>query len=173
MAKAALLRKAGEAIGLGGRLKAAISGSSKLDPKVMDYVMTFAPDIVFGGMAAAQTPGDGIDKLIAGGAQAIGGGLGGVGLTALTGNTGKYRFFTDMAGGYGGDIAGMFIGDNLMRGKDALSGGKGQTPYEKMGEQQQEQYAQALRQQILTEYGLVPGTREQYAVDPTTGMGVY
>ena len=77
-----------------------------------------------------------------------------------------------MAGGYGGDMAGMLIGDNLMKGKDKLMGGKGQTPYEKMSEQQQEEYGRMLRQQILTEYGLVPGTREQYAVDPTTGMGV-
>ena len=113
-----------------------------------------------------------MDKLIAGASQAIGGGLGGVGLTALTGNTGKYRFFTDMAGGYGGDMAGMLIGDNLMRGKDALTGGKGETPYERMGTKQQEEFANVLRQQILTEYGLVPGTREQYARDPYTGMGV-
>ena len=72
----------------------------------------------------------------------------------------------------GGDMAGYAIGENLMRGKDALSGGKGQTPYEKMSTQQQEDYAKMLRQQILTEYGIVPGTREQYAMDPNTGMGV-
>ena len=172
MAKAALLRKAGDAFGLGGRLKAAISGSSKLDPKIVDYVTTFGPDVFFGGLSALQTPGDAGDKLIAGASQAIGGGLGGVGLTALTGNTGKYRILTDMAGSVGGDFAGMFVGDNIMRGKDMLMGGKGQTPYEKMSEEQQREYANVLRRQILTEYGLVPGTREQYAVDPSTGMGV-
>jgi len=168
----ALFRKAADVIGLGGRLRAAISGSSKLDPKMVDYLTTFAPDILFGGLAAVQTPGDAGDKLIAGASQAIGGGLGGVGLTALTGNTGKYRLLTDMAGSIGGDMAGMAVGDNLMRGKDLVTGGSGQTPYEKMSEQQQREYANVLRQQILTEYGLVPGTREQYAMDPTTGMGV-
>ena len=166
MAKVGLLRKAGDA------LKSAISGGADLDPKFMDYVMTFGPDVFFGGLAATQTPGDAGDKLIAGASQAIGGGLGGVGLSAVTGNTGKYRFLTDMAGSSGGDMAGVAIGDNLMRGKDALAGGKGLTPYEKMSTDQQEMLAQQLRQQILTEYGIVPGTREQYAQDPTTGMGV-
>ena len=172
MAKAQLIRKAGEALGIGGRLKAAISGSPQLDPKIMDYVMTFGPDVLFGGFAAAQTPGDAVDKLIAGGSQAIGGGLGGVGLSAVTGNTGKYRFLTDLGGSIVGDMAGMAVGDNILRGKDAISGGEGQTPYEKMGTEQQEAFAKQLRQQILTEYGIVPGTREQYAMDPTTGMGV-
>ena len=166
MAKAKLLRMAGD------RLKAALSGSKKIDPKMSDYLMTFAPDVLFGGFAAAQTPGDIGDKLIAGTTQAIGGGLGGVGLTALTGNTGKYRLLTDMAGSIGGDMAGMAVGDNLMRAKDSFSGGKGQTPYEKMSVDQQEQFAAALRNQILTEYGIIPGTREQYAMDPTTGLGV-
>lgn len=172
MARAKLLRKAGEALGIGGRLKAAISGDSKLNPAIMDYVMTFGPDVFFGGLAAAQTPGDAGDKLIAGASQAIGGGLGGVGLTALTGNTGKYRFLTDMAGSVGGDFAGLAVGDQVMKGKDLLMGGKGQTPYERMGETQQREYANVLRNQILNEYGLIPGTREQYAMDPSTGMGV-
>ena len=172
MAKAKILRKAGEAIGLGGRLKAAIGGSSELNPQVMDYVMTLGPDVLFGGFAAAQTPGDAGDKLIAGVSQAIGGGLGGVGLTALTGNTGKYRFATDLGGSIVGDMAGMAVGDNLLRAKDKIGGGQGQTPYERMSTQQQEEFAKMLRQQILTEYGIVPGTREQYAMDPSTGMGV-
>ena len=176
MAKARLLRKAGEEVGkklgIGGRLKAAISGDPLKNPELVDYLGTFGFDILFGGLAAAQTPGDAGDKLIAGASQAIGGGLGGVGLSALTGNTGKYRFLTDMAGSVGGDFAGMAVGDNLMKGKDLLMGGKGQTPYEKMSDEQQREYANVLRQQILAEYGLVPGTREQYAMDPSTGMGV-
>ena len=165
---------AGEALGLGGRLKAAITGDPNKKVDLADLAGTFGFDILFGAMSAAQTPGDAVDKLIAGGSQAIGGGLGGVGLTAAIGpkRLGKYRFLSDMAGSVGGDMAGYAIGENLMRGKDALSGGKGQTPYEKMSTQQQEDYAKMLRQQILTEYGLVPGTREQYAMDPNTGMGV-
>ena len=174
MAKAQILRKAGDALGLGGRLKAAITGDAKKKIELGDLAGTFGFDILFGGLAAAQTPGDAMDKLIAGGSQAIGGGLGGVALTAAVGpqRLGKYRFLTDMAGSVGGDMAGYAAGENLMRGKDMLSGGQGQTPWEKMSSQQQEEYGKMLRQQILTEYGIVPGTREQYAMDPTTGMGV-
>ena len=51
-------------------------------------------------------------------------------------------------------------------------GGEGMTPFERMGAEQQKQFAQDLEQQFLAQYGmLVPGTREQY-LDPTTGMGV-
>ena len=177
MAKAQIARKAGQAIaknfgGIGGRLKAAISGDPLKNPDLVDYLGTFGFDILFGGLSAAQTPGDLGDKLIAGTTQAIGGGLGGVGLSAVTGNTGKYRFLTDMAGSIGGDFAGMAVGDNMMKIKDKLSGGEGKTPYERMNAEQQKEFADQLRKQILFEYGLVPGTREQYAVDPSTGMGV-
>lgn len=174
MAKTQILRKAGEALGLGGRLKAAITGDPNKKVDLADLAGTFGFDLLFGGLAAAQTPGDAGDKLIAGASQAIGGGLGGVALTAAVGpqRLGKYRFLTDMAGSVGGDFAGLAVGDQLMKGKDLMMGGKGQTPYERMSNQQQEEYANVLRQQILTEYGIVPGTREQYAMDPTTGMGV-
>jgi hypothetical protein len=174
MAKTQILRKAGEALGIGGRLKAAITGDPTKKIDLADLAGTFGFDLLFGGLAAAQTPGDIGDKLIAGGAQAIGGGLGGVALTAAVGpqRLGKYRFLTDMAGSVGGDFAGLAVGDQVMKGKDLMMGGKGQTPYERMSTQQQEEYAKMLRQQILTEYGIVPGTREQYAMDPSTGMGV-
>ena len=126
-----------------------------------------APDAIFGVMAGAMTPGDLGDKIIAGGGQAIGGGLGGLGLSKLgskVGIGGMGSMGLDMAGSFGGDYAGMFAADQLMKGKDKLSGGKGQTPWEKMGEQQQQEQADQLRQQILWQYGLVPGTREQFAV---------
>ena len=170
----AVKRLAGEALGLGGRLKAAITGDPTKKVDLADLAGTFGFDLLFGGLAAAQTPGDIGDKLIAGGTQVIGGGLGGVGLTAAIGpqRLGKYRLLTDMAGSVAGDYAGVAVGDTLTRGKDLMTGGQGQTPWEKMSSQQQEEYGKMLRQQILTEYGIVPGTREQYAVDPTTGMGV-
>ena len=38
-----------------------------------------APDAIFGGMAAMQTPGDLGDKLIAGTSTAVGGAVGGIG----------------------------------------------------------------------------------------------
>ena len=60
----------------------------------------------------------------------------------------------------------MAVGDNLMRGKDLVMGGKGQTAWERMGEAEQAAYAEELKGQILAQYGLLPGTREQYAQQP-------
>ena len=77
----------------------------------------------------------------------------------------------ELVGGFGGDYLGMMAGDTLARGKDKLMGGEGLTAWERMGAEQQTQYAQQLEQQILSQYGLIPGTREQYA-DPSTGYGV-
>jgi hypothetical protein len=77
-----------------------------------------------------------------------------------------------MGGSYAGDFGGMMIGDNAQRIKDKMMGGEGLTPWERMGAEQQAQFAQELEQQIMAQYGIIPGTREQYAVDPTTGYGV-
>lgn len=140
------------------------------------------PDVGFGVLAGVQTPGDLGDKLIAGGAQAAGGVLGGIttggAVKSVLGRTKmnpKYvsgvSDLADMIGSYGGDFAGMMVGDNIQRGKDILMGGQGFTPYERMSIEEQERYAELLKQQILAQYGLIPGTREQY-VNPSTGMGV-
>ena len=56
-----------------------------------------------------------------------------------------------MAGSFGGDYAGMFAGDAIMRGKDKLFGGEGLNPYERMGKQQQEEYAKQIEQDTLNE----------------------
>ena len=122
-----------------------------------------APDLMFGGLAAATTPGDLGDKLIAGGASAIGGGLGGIALGRAGqrfGNTAG--FLADTAGSIGGDYAGMMVGDSLQRGKDSLMGGAGQTAYERMSAEQQAAFAEQIRQQTLAGIGLVPGVRDQY-----------
>ena len=122
-----------------------------------------APDAIFGTMAAVQTPGDWMDKAIAGGSSFAGGGLGGLVLSKAGMGHPGLSYGLDMAGSIGGDYAGMAVGDQLMRGKDKVTGGKGETPWEKMGAEQQEQMRNELEQQILWQYGLVPGTREQYA----------
>jgi len=43
-------------------------------------------------------------------------------------------------------------------------GGRGLTPYERLSEQDREQFAQAIQRQMLAQYGAIPGTREQYSV---------
>ena len=136
----------------------------------VDRVMTFAPDLVFGGLTALSTPGDLGDKAIAGGSDAVLSSLGGIGLTAAIGpqRLGKYRILSDFAGGTAGSFAGMAVGDNLMRAKDSLAGGKGQTPFERLSEKEREIYEQNL----LAQYGLGGYNLTQY--DPffqANGLG--
>ena len=167
-----MLRLAGSALKNTGKFLVQNMGNN-----AGEIALRVVPDVGFGVLAAAQTPGDFGDKLIAGGSQALGGVLGGVGtvgaLRRVPGlaDKGALLNLADMAGSIGGDFAGMAVGDNLMRGKDMVMGGAGQTPWERMSTQQQAEYAKQLEQQILAQYGLLPGTREQFA-DPTTGMGV-
>jgi hypothetical protein len=122
-----------------------------------------APDLMFGGLAAATTPGDIGDKLIAGSASAVGGGLGGIALGRAAQRYGDTAsMVADMAGSIGGDYAGMMAGDTLQRGKDRLMGGAGQTAYERMSAQQQKQFAEQIREQTLSGAGLIPGIQDRY-----------
>ena len=122
-----------------------------------------APDLMFGGLAAATTPGDIGDKLIAGSASAVGGGLGGIALGRAAQKYGDTAsMVADMAGSIGGDYAGMMVGDTLQRGKDRVMGGTGQTAYERMSAQQQAQFAEQIRRQTMAGAGLVPGVRDEF-----------
>lgn len=128
-----------------------------------------APDLMFGGLAAATTPGDIGDKLIAGSASAVGGGLGGIALGRAAGRFGDTAgLLADMAGSIGGDYAGMAVGDTLQRGKDRVMGGSGQTAYERMSAQQQAEFAEQIRRQTMAGAGLVPGVQDRYF--DNTGM---
>jgi hypothetical protein len=126
----------------------------------------FAPDALFGVLAATQTPGDAIDKGAAFLGSTLGGGLGGAGVTALTG--GRLKQVGELIGGLGGDYVGQMGGDTIQRLKDKLTGGEGLTAYERLSSDQQKEFAQQLQAQILAQYGLLPGTREQYAVIPSS-----
>ena len=129
-----------------------------------------APDAIFGGVAALQTPGDIGDKLIAGGASAIGGGLGGLALGRAASRFGEgASIAADFGGSILGDMGGMAVGDALLRGKDKLGGGSGQTPYERMSTQQQAEFAEQIRRQTLAGAGLVPGVRDQFMYE--NGLG--
>ena len=128
-----------------------------------------APDAIFGGVAALQTPGDVGDKLIAGTTSAIGGGLGGLALGRAAQRFGDGAgMAADFGGSIIGDMGGMAVGDTLQRGKDKLFGGTGQTAYERMSAEQQAQFAAEIRRQTLAGAGLVPGVQERYF--DNTGM---
>lgn len=149
MAKA---RLAGKAYDLLKYLTKGLETNGKLD--MAQVGMRVVPDAVFGGLAALQTPGDLGDKVIAGTSSALGGTLGGLALGGLTRNP-LGSLALDTVGSLGGDQLGYMAGDALMRAKDKLGGGKGQTPYERLGEKEQRIMAERMRRQILTEYGLL------------------
>ena len=165
------LRIAGNALkGLSGGAKNLLFGN--MGKKEIAKRLAF--DAFFGGMSAVQTPGDLVDKLIAGGSTFAGGGLTGLaagGIARSIPKLSKLEGAADLVGSFGGDYLGMMAGDQLQRGKDVLMGGQGRTAWERMSAEQQAQYAEELEQQIMAQYGIIPGTREQYA-DPTTGYGV-
>lgn len=153
------------AAGLGKYLTKGLTKQGKLD--YGQVAGRFIPDLVFGGLAAAQTPGDMTDKLIAFGSTAIPSSLGGLAAAGVAKNPyGLTAGLLDQAGSIAADYASFPAGEALMRAKDKLSGGKGQTPYERLSAQDQKIFEERLRRQIMAQYGLLPGTREQYA-----GMG--
>ena len=155
-----------------GALKSGLFG--KMGAK--DIAYRLAPDALFGAYAGAMTPGDLGDKLIAGTTQAVGGGLGGLATGRLAGALGapdSVGLLADLGGSFGGDFAGMAVGDTLQRGKDKLMGGKGQTAFERMSDEQQRNFAQQIQNETLANLGInsgyMPGVRDQYLAE--LGLG--
>lgn len=158
-----LRRAAGAALGIG---KSLFKGMGPTE-----IVGRLAPDVFFGALEGLNTPGDLGDKIIAGSGAAIGGGVGGLALGKLGGNN-PVGFLLDMGGSVGGDMIGRMGSDTILRAKDSVSGGKGQTPFEKLNEQQMQELIQSGKMQALAELGLLPSSAQQALVDPYTGMGV-
>ena len=132
------------------------------------------PEVLFGGVEMAMTPGDIGDKLIAGGSTVVGGGLGGLALGRLGGTNQAAARLLDMAGSIGGDMGGRVVAEKLQQGKDLAMGGKGQTPYEKLSEQDRQALENMIRQdqtgKLLAELGLLPGSTQSYLYD-NQGIG--
>ena len=128
-------------------------------------------DALGGLMAAAYTPGDLGDKLIAGTASTIGGAGGGLILGKLGAGNPMLGTALDFAGSIGGDMAASVLGEQVMKGKSALQGEGFRSPYEKLSDKQQSELAQAVRADVLRQYGLIAPSAVSYA-DPSTGMGV-
>ena len=91
-----------------------------------DILMTVAPDLLFGGFAAATTEGDIVDKALAGAGSAVGGVAGGLGLRGAFGpKSGLGVLGTEMIGGMVGDQVGYGAANALIRAKNG-----GMTPKE-------------------------------------------
>ena len=157
-------------ISMAGRLAKYLTKGLKNPAGKIDYgqaASRLGLDMAYGGLSAFQTPGDLGDKLIAFGGTALPGTIGGLSISGLARNPyGLTANLLDQVGSVAADYASYPVSQQLMRAKDKLSGGKGQTPYERMGDQDRAIYEEQLRRQIMAQYGLLPGSREQYA-----GMG--
>ena len=115
-----------------------------------DIAMTVAPDLLFGGFAAATTEGDLVDKALAGAGSAVGGVAGGVGLRGVLGpKSGLGILGTELVGGMVGDQIGYGAAESLIRAKHG-----GMTPAEQRMAAADEAYKQQLYDQFLAEQGL-------------------
>jgi len=160
--KLAAALTAAKGLGTAGGVRGAAVGGTRMAGRALgglwkhsgttniERTLRLGPDLVFGGMAAANTPGDFGDKLIAGGTQAIGSiGLG-LGASKLPGVRGtQLEGLADMSGSIAGDFGGMYLGDALLRAK-----GGGTTPWEKMQMEGNEQMRRELEQQVMAQYGV-------------------
>tara|TARA_B100000035_G_scaffold147056_1_gene125343 strand:+ start:313 stop:912 length:600 start_codon:yes stop_codon:yes gene_type:complete len=115
-----------------------------------DIAMTVAPDLLFGGLAAATTEGDIVDKALAGAGSAVGGIAGGIGLRGVLGpKSGLGVLGTEMIGGIVGDQVGYGAAEALIRAKHG-----GMTPAEQQMAAADEAYRRQLYDQFLAEQGL-------------------
>ena len=161
-----LLRLAGKALGYAPK---AVGYLVKDIPK-SELALRLGQDALGGAMAAAYTPGDIGDKLIAATGATVGGSLGGLALGKL-GGKGLIGTGLDMAGSIGGDMLGSMAAQEAMKAKSLVSGDGYKTPYDKLGEEQQAMLAQALKNDIIAQYGMVvPGAPTQYTQDPTMAV---
>lgn len=116
-----------------------------------DIAMAVAPDLLFGGLTAATTEGDIVDKAIAGTGSAVGGIAGGIGLRGALGpKSGLGILGTEMVGGMIGDQIGYGTAENLIRMKNG-----GQTPLEQKMAEGDEAYRQQIMEQLRQQYGLI------------------
>ena len=111
------------------------------------------PDVLFGGIAAAMTPGDIVDKAIVGGTQVIGGSAGGL-LAGKMSRNPTVSGLLDFGGSIAGDMVSQPAADMILRGKDKVAGGPGKTPYEKLSDEQRKQLSQQIDSKYQA-YGLV------------------
>lgn len=141
-----------------------------------EIALRVAPDIGFGILEGAMMPEgtDLMDRVIAGGSSGLGGLTGGIALGKLGGKNPMLVQALDMAGSIGGDFAGRAVGDQALRIKDTLSGGAGETPYERLNAEQMELYKQQVETQLLADLGLLPSGVQTGLVDSqlvSNGLG--
>ena len=137
-----------------------------------DLAIRLGMDLIPATIAGVSTPGDLGDKLTVGATDFLLSGGAGLAAGRLGGKNQAVGTMLDLAGSYAGAYSAMPVADAIMRGKDKVMGGKGQTPYERLSDEQQEILREQITNQVMSAYGLLPGTRDRLFTDPSTGMGV-
>ncbi len=137
-----------DGVGILGRIKRGFTPKGFAQnygmPMGKDLGMAIAPDLMFGGLTMAMTPGDLGDKTLAGLGTAVGGAGGGLVTRGLLGPKSNLGIMmSELGGGLAGDMVGMGVANSMIRAKNG-----GVTPMEQQGEQQMEE----LRQQIINDY---------------------
>ena len=137
-----------------------------------ELALRLGQEALGGAMAAAYTPGDIGDKLLAATGTTVGGSLGGLALGKV-GGKGLVGTGLDMAGSIGGDMVGSMAAQEAMKIKSYLSGEGYKTAYDKMNEEQRAMLTQALKNDIIAQYSMaVPGAPTQYIQSPDPTMQV-
>ena len=115
-----------------------------------DLVANFGIDAAFGVMQGVMTPGDLREKLIAGTSTAVGGGIGGLGLSSALPGKLKTNMLVrqpvEFVGGFAGDFAGQAVGDYAQR----ITSPDGKTAYDRLAEEERRK----IEQQTLATLGL-------------------
>ena len=113
--------------------------------------MRVIPDIGFGIMGGAMTPGDLGDKIIAGTTQAAGGigGVGGIAAAKALGMGSTGQLIADQLGSVAGDFASIPVADAAMRIK-----GGGTDALRKQAAEADAAYRQQIEQELIAKYGL-------------------
>ena len=137
-----------------------------------DLALRIGMDGIGAAANAASTPGDIGDKLLTFGTDLTMSAGGGLLAGRLPGGSNRALGTAyDMLGSYAGAYGSMPVSNALLQGKDKLTGGRGESPWERMGREQQEQYAKQLEQEILAKYGLLNPQAGQYLTAGVMGNG--
>lgn len=107
-------------------------------------------DAIGGLTAGAMTPGDLGDKVIAGLTDTAMSSVGGLAAGRLGGSNELLGTMLDMGGSMGGSLASMPVADSAIRMKDKLSGGMGETAWEKQGREQEALARAQMEKEILS-----------------------
>ena len=140
-----------------------------------DLIGRLAPDLAFATLNAAMTPGSVVDKGVAGVTDFTMSGLGGLAAGGIARKVGVPKAFTgyvDMGASVAGGYGSYPVSAAITRGIDKVTGGPGLTGYEKLAQQEQEAFADEIRNNTLVQLGLVRPNPQYVGQDYLASLGL-